>query len=292
MANSMTGFGRGKSEDNKYSIVIEAKSVNHRYMETHIRIPRSHHGLEEQIRRVFQSMFSRGKFEIFVQIKLQPQQVHRIRVNFPLLEGYLEACSEIRKKLMLSGELKLENLLQLDGIFQPDDEEDDPEQLTFLVIKAVNKAVEELKFMREKEGEELTADLKSRLDSIEQEIDEISKLSVSLPGIYREKLNRRIEELLNGQPIDENRIALEILLFTDKSSIDEEIIRFHSHIRQFRTSLDKKDPVGRRLDFLVQEMNREVNTIGSKANDLGISQYVVNIKTEIEKIREQIQNIE
>lgn len=292
MAFSMTGFGRGTAEDEKYHISIEAKSVNHRFLEASVRVPRTYHWLEDKARQIVQNTFQRGKFEVFIQIRLQPKETQGIRVNFPLLEGYLKACSEIKERYNIEGRLELAQLINLDGVFQPEEDANDPERLTMLLEKAMTLALNELKAMRCQEGATLTSDLNQRMTHLEEEMHIVAESAGNLPVIYREKLQRRLSEMLNGQPVDENRLALEVVLFTDKASIDEEITRFHSHIGQFRSALSKSEAVGRRLDFLVQELNREVNTVGSKANDLRISQHVVNIKTELEKVREQIQNIE
>lgn len=292
MAMSMTGFGRGTSEDEKYHITIEAKSVNHRFLEMYIRSPRTYQWVEDRIRSSFQSAFSRGKIEIHVQIQMQSQEIQSIRVNYPLLEGYLKSCSEIKNRFGIDGEIRLEDILHLDGIFQPEEDEDETERINALVDSAAQLAIQGLKEMRKNEGATLVRDIDSRLTNLVKEISLIENQAKNLPVIYREKLQKRLNELLSGQTIDENRIALEVVLYTDRSAIDEELVRFQSHIQQFRQTIVKNDPIGRRLDFLVQELNREVNTIGSKASDLAISQSVVEIKTEIEKIREQIQNIE
>lgn len=292
MALSMTGFGRGTAENSKFQITVELKSVNHRFLETNIRIPRSYNWLEDKLRQKVQSVFSRGKFEVLVQVNLQRQETQKIRVNFPLLEGYIKGISEIKKEVPIEGNLRLEHILGLEGVFQPENDDDAMEDLAGLGSRALSEAIEELREMRRVEGGALAKDIGLRLDKLGQAIETISLSATELPGLYREKLHRRIEELLGGTPVDENRLALEIVLFTDRSSIDEEITRFRSHIRQFREALGRNESVGRRLDFLIQELNREVNTIGSKANDLGISDHVVEIKTELEKIREQIQNIE
>lgn len=292
MAMSMTGFGRGTAEDTKYHLTIEAKSVNHRYLETYIRTPRSYHWLEDRIRQVFQGAFSRGKFEIHVQIRMQSKEIQNIRVNYPLLEGYLKSLGEIRERFNVGGEIRMEHLLQLEGVFQPEEDENETEQILKLTESAAQNAISALKEMRKTEGMALANDIDNRLAHLSEELASIDGQAGNLPSIYREKLQKRIGEMLTGQNVDENRLALEVVLYTDRAAIDEEIVRFRSHIQQFRQTVFKNDPIGRRLDFLLQELNREVNTIGSKAGDLAISHSVVEIKTEIEKIREQIQNIE
>lgn len=292
MAFSMTGFGRGTAEDERYLITVESKSVNHRFLEISVRVPRAYHWMEDKARQIVQSTFQRGKFEVFIQVRLQPQETQRIRVNFPLLEGYLHAFSEIKERYAIEGKLDIQQILALDGVFQPEENHEDPERLLNLLNEAMAKALEEQKAMRLQEGKTLSYDLNLRMDHLEEEMKAIAATAGNLPGIYREKLQKRLSEMMGGQVVDENRLAMEVVIFTDRASIDEEIIRFHSHIGQFRSALSKSDAVGRRLDFLVQELNREVNTVGSKANDLGISQHVVNIKTDLEKVREQIQNIE
>jgi uncharacterized protein (TIGR00255 family) len=292
MAMSMTGFGRGTAEDSKYHITIEAKSVNHRFLEIYIRSPRAYQWIEDRIRASFQAAFSRGKIEIHVQIRMQAQEIQSIRVNYPLLEGYLKSCSEIKDRFGIEGDICLQDILHLEGVFQPEEDEDETERINSLIDSAAQAAILGLKEMRKTEGAALVADLEGRLSHLNEEISLIEKQAQNLPAIYRDKLKKRLAELLDGQTIDENRIALEVVLYTDRSAIDEEIVRFYSHIQQFRQTIVKNDPIGRRLDFLVQELNREANTIGSKAGDLAISHSVVEIKTEIEKIREQIQNIE
>jgi len=292
MALSMTGFGRGTAENAKFQISIELKSVNHRFLETNIRIPRTYNWLEDKLRQQLQNSFSRGKFDLLVQVLLQKEETQKVRINFPLLEGYINGINEIKKIFPVEGELRLEHILSLDGVFLPENDDEDMEQLAILSAQALSGAIEELRQMRVTEGSTLVRDLTARLDKLNEEMQSISARAAELPGLYREKLQKRIKELLDGTPVDENRIALEVVLFTDRSSIDEEITRFLSHIQQFREALNRNEPVGRRLDFLIQEMNREVNTIGSKTNDLGISDHIVEIKTELEKIREQIQNIE
>ena len=290
MLRSMTGYGRSQKILNGRDILVEIRSVNHRYYEYSSRIPRSYSYIDEKA--LLKSGISRGKVEASVTINNIEGRDIVIGINKSAAEGYIAALRSVSDELGLKDDLKLSNLIKLPDIFTVQKAPDNEEQLWEDVSLVASEALEAFISMRCSEGERLKADVLEKAANIEKSICEVERLSPVTVENYRNKLRSKLEEILESRDIDEQRILTEAAVFAEKIAVDEETVRLRSHIAQLRTMLDSAEAVGRKLDFLVQEMNREVNTIGSKAQDLNVARVVVDMKAEIEKIREQIQNIE
>lgn len=292
MLRSMTGYGRSQKILNGRDILVEIRSVNHRYYEYSSRIPRSYSYIDEKLKALLKSGISRGKVEASVTINNIEGRDIVIGINKSAAEGYIAALRSVSDELGLKDDLKLSNLIKLPDIFTVQKAPDNEEQLWEDVSLVASEALEAFISMRCSEGERLKADVLEKAANIEKSICEVERLSPVTVENYRNKLRSKLEEILESRDIDEQRILTEAAVFAEKIAVDEETVRLRSHIAQLRTMLDSAEAVGRKLDFLVQEMNREVNTIGSKAQDLNVARVVVDMKADIEKIREQIQNIE
>ena len=292
MIKSMTGFGRGEYSRDGKEFTVEIKTVNHRYSDIFIKMPRQIGFLEDKVREIVGKAISRGKIDVFITYYNYSEDSKHVAFDESLAKAYISAVESLRDKFGLADDISVSLISKYPDVLRVEQAEEDEELLWSMLKEAVDNAVASLVNMRGVEGEGLKGVLLERADYIEGVISEISKRAPEVPREYKAKLNARIKELLEQQTIDENRIAVEVALFADRCSIDEELVRLASHFGQMRQILSMDQPVGRKLDFLVQEMNREINTIGSKANDLTITRLVVDIKSEIEKIREQIQNIE
>lgn len=292
MIKSMTGFGQGEASNQEWSVKVEMKSVNHRYLDLWLRIPKQYSLLEEPIRMLIQEEMSRGRVEVSVNIEEFGDRQRNVRINKPLLNGYLAALETIQQELGIKESIKLDHILQLPDLLELEEPDVNWDSLQETVLKAVRTALDELEAMRRNEGYQLSQDILMKISLIERHVDRISEIAPAVVQDYRERLKERLGDLLDGTTITEERFVGEVALFADKCSIDEELVRLKSHIQQFRQSIEKESPVGRKLDFLLQEMNREINTIGSKGNNVGIAGLVVDVKSELEKIREQVQNIE
>jgi uncharacterized protein (TIGR00255 family) len=291
MISSMTGFGRAKIEQSAFQITVEMKSVNHRFLEMNIRLPRQMMMFEDKIRKLIGEYVSRGRIEVSILIEGEGLVERRLRVDWNLLEQYAALMKETENKFQLQGSVTAQQLLLMPEVTEIEEiEKIDPAFETSL-HEAVRAAAAALKQMRNKEGEQLHTDVTHRLDSIAACVDAIVPYAPAVVQKYRERLKMKLQELHNQQ-IDEQRLLTEMTLFADRCDIHEELVRLQSHLQQFREALLVEAPVGRKLDFIVQEMHREINTIGSKANDVAISKYVVEMKNNLEKIREQVQNIE
>ena len=295
MVKSMTGFGREHIVAEGREIIVEIRSVNHRYYEFTSRTPRAYGYLDEKLKAFLKSGISRGKVEVSVSIYNQEGTDAEIELNKSVAKGYLDALRGAADELNLSDDLTLANIMKLPDIFTVVKKTEDEEVIWAQVKGVAQTALDRFVEMRETEGKKMYEDVSSRLDYIEKTVGEIEEHQPSVAQSYSERLYEKIKDTLKGagaDNIDEQRILTEVAIFADKVAIDEETVRLRSHISQFRDLIASDEPVGRKLDFLVQEVNREVNTIGSKANDLTITKKVVDLKAEIEKIREQIQNIE
>lgn len=291
MIRSMTGFGRGTYEVGGRKYIVEIKSVNHKYNDVSVKLPRILISLEDGIKKQVSSKISRGKVDVFVTFEDYSEKVMNIRINKPLAKEYLKQFKELADETGLDFSPSVIEISKLPDILKLEDSDETDQissELNFALADAIDNFVE----MRTQEGEKLIEDMKKRIDWIEGKVEEISKFSATLVPEYIEKLEARIKEYLKTDVVDETRLAQEIVIFSDKCSIEEELTRLRSHISQFNNLLKGNSPIGKKFDFLVQEMNREVNTIGSKANSLDITNRVIEIKTEIENIREQVQNIE
>ncbi|MDD6278483.1 MAG: YicC family protein [Oscillospiraceae bacterium] len=292
MLRSMTGYGRSQKILNGRDITVEIRSVNHRYYEYTSRIPRTYSYIDEKLKTLLKTMISRGKVEAAVTINTIEGKDSVIRINKCAAQGYIDALRGAADELGLEDNLKLSNLIRLPDIFSVQKVPDDEEQIWADVAETASEALERFIEMRTVEGERLKSDVLEKADNIEKMVAEVEKISPETVENYRNRLYSKLCEVLESKDVDEQRIVTEAAIFADKVAVDEETVRLKSHISQLRNMLDSGEAVGRKLDFIVQEMNREVNTIGSKSQNLNISHLVVDMKSEIEKIREQIQNIE
>lgn len=291
MIKSMTGFGRGTYEIDGRKYIVEIKSVNHKYNDVSVKLPRILISLEDGIKKQISSNISRGKVDVFVTFEDYSEKVTNIRINKPLAKEYLNQLKELADETGLEFSPSIIEISKLPNILKLEDS-DETDQISGELNIAVEEAIKNFVEMRSQEGEKLIADMKTRVDLIAGKVEEISGFSATLVPEYIEKLEGRIKEYLKTDVVDEARLAQEIVIYSDKCSVEEELTRLRSHIAQFNNLLKGTSPIGKKFDFLVQEMNREVNTIGSKANSLDITNRVIEIKTEIENIREQVQNIE
>lgn len=292
MIKSMTGFGRGHKILNGRDITVEIRAVNHRYFEFNSRLPRSIGFAEERLKSMLQEHIHRGKVEVSVLLSSVEQADEKIIINKEIVRDYVEALRSVQEEFSLKDDLSLSDIMRMPDAFTVVKTETDEEQLWLDIKSTAEEAMEHFLAMREAEGERMKQDILSRLTAIEGWVGEIEKASPQLVADYRKRLYDKMKDVLESANIDESRILLEAGIFSEKTAVDEETVRLHSHIAQFRSMLEGGGQVGRKLDFLVQEMNRETNTIGSKVQDVRVTGIVVDQKSEIEKIREQIQNIE
>lgn len=293
MAISMTGFGRGEYKNNNYYFLVECKTINHKYCDINIRLPRKISFLEDKARNFIKNYIKRGRVDIYIKLDLLGSEDVNLKFDETLANQYVNILREIRDKFDLVDDISVMNVAKFPDIIKTEEKEEDEDLLWSMLSKALEETLTKLKEMRSEEGQKLAQDVLERCDILQNTIEEIEKNSYNVVIDYKEKLNNRISEILdNPSLIDENRLAQEVAIYADKSSITEEIVRFKSHIGQLRSTIVKDESIGRKIDFLIQEMNRETNTIGSKSSDLNITNLVVEIKSELEKIREQIQNIE
>lgn len=289
---SMTGYGRGSSAADGRELTIELKSVNHRYLDVGMRLPRHLNFLEEPIRSQLAARLSRGHVDVYVSYRNNRSDARCVEINTALLDAYIHAARDIGGELGLVDDLSLSAALRLPDVTELREADEDPGAVLSLLQSALDEAISALMLMRAQEGSRLKDDLAARLQTIAALGEQIEERAPLVVEEYRTKLSERIETLLQGVEVDRSRLATEVALFSDRASIDEEIVRLKSHTQQTELLLASDEPAGRKLDFVVQEMNREFNTIGSKANDGALTSLVLSGKAEIEKIREQIQNIE
>ena len=292
MIRSMTGYGRGQQLLHGRSITVEIRSVNHRYFEFSCRTPRGCAFLEDRLKRTLQQAISRGKVEVSLTLQTVESRGGAVAVDHALAGQYLTALRALGAEYGLTDDLTLSTVARLPDLFTVCRGEEDEEELAADVLSVLQEALDRFVAMREAEGERLRADVLSRLLTLEEHLAFVEERSPQTVAEYRARLTAKLNELLGGAVADEARILTEAAIVADRLAVDEETVRLHSHIAQLRGILDCAEPVGRKLDFLVQEMNRETNTIGSKCSDTAIAGHVVEMKSEIEKIREQIQNIE
>lgn len=290
MIKSMTGFGRGEYENEGRKYVVEIKSVNHKYSDINIRLPKFLNCIEDKIRKKISSVISRGKIDVFVSFEDFSSKTTNIKINTELAKNYINELKKLSEETGLKFDVSLIDISKFPEILKLE-ENGNEEQIQEELMIAVDNALEKFISMREIEGQRLIEDIEKRIHSIEGKIVEIKKYSGTLVEEYIEKLQSRISEILKTD-VDETRLMQEVVFFSDKSSIEEELTRLDSHISQFLKLIKGESPIGKKIDFLIQEINRETNTIGSKANCLEITNRVIEIKTEVENIREQIQNIE
>ena len=293
MIRSMTGYGKGEAINQFYKLKIEMKSVNHRYLDINVKMPRYLIYLEENIKKLIKEKLHRGKVDVFVNFDFAEVSAVDVMVDIPLARSYKQALEGLRNELGIEDSIRLSNILTVSDIIRTEKKELDDDMVWEALKESVGSALDNITEMREFEGQQLRNDILSKLDNIEKIVVGISEKAPLVVEEYRTKLSDRIKAILeNGSEIDLDRLAMEVAIFADKSSIDEELTRLGSHVSQLRAILKEEGSVGRKLDFLIQEFNREINTIGSKSSNSDVVKSVVDLKSEVEKIREQIQNIE
>lgn len=292
MIKSMTGYGRAQRSADFCDITVEIRTVNHRYFDCNVRIPRIYVSMEEPIKSKVQSCVSRGKADIFVTIDHNEGASVDIQFNSNVAEAYVTALNRMREMFSIENTVDLMGLARFPEVFSVSQKENDESAILTAVLAALDEALQGHDAMRVREGENLRNDIISRVKIIEDAVAQVEKRSALVVSDYREKLLNRMREVLADTSIDESRVLTEAALYADRVAIDEETVRIRSHMEQLCSMLKQGGSIGRKLDFLIQEFNREANTIGSKANDIEIAKKVVEIKSEIEKIREQVQNIE
>lgn len=292
MIKSMTGYGRGEGQREGKSLTIEMKAINHRFSEIVIRSPKIFSPLEDRIRKKILTKVARGRVDVFLTLDAYGERKKVVQVDKELAAAYYQALKELETEIGIPDNLGLKEIALLPDVLKTQEEEDDLEELWKWMEAILERALATLLRMRQEEGVSLKSDLSNKLAKINGLTKEISHLAPLVVEDYRQRLQARIQDWLPNGEVDQQRILTEVAIFADRCSIDEEVVRLGSHIKQMESNLNSPEPVGRKLDFLIQEMNREINTIGSKANDVQITGYVVEAKSELEKMREQIQNIE
>lgn len=292
MLKSMTGYGRVKVENAYREILVEVRSVNHRYLDLNIKVPRIYGFLEDAVKKQASEVLARGKVDLYVSVRAKEGSDLKITPNMPVIDGYMAALQAIAQRYGMEQSVTPQQLLQMPDALAVDKEEADAEVLTAEVLDVLKQALNEHSAMRDREGKKLCEDIAYRAGLIRGYVDFVEQRSPVSVEEYRQRIAVRMEELLDGSELAQQRILNEAALFADKVAVTEEIVRLRSHLGQLESMLQSPVAVGRKLDFLVQELNRETNTIGSKANDYEIAKIVVEMKAEIEKIREQIQNLE
>ncbi len=288
----MTGYGKGVAKEYGKTITVEIKTVNHRYLDWGIKMPRNFLFLEDMVKKTVGTAIARGHVDLFLTYEKESVDDGAYTVDTELARNYLEAVEKLNASLKVKDDFTLTSLLKVPDVIKREQPVDDEALLARLAEEALKSALDSLKAMRLREGESLKADISSKLDKIENALEKIKEYAPKVAENYKKALDARIAEVLEPSKTDMQRLATEVALFADRCAIDEEITRLAAHIAHMRTLLTADEPVGRKMDFLVQEFNRETNTIGSKANDMNITSLVLSIKNEIEKIREQAANIE
>ena len=292
MVKSMTGYGRAREMRNGRDITVEVRSVNNRYLDCTVKMPRAYIFAEDRMKARVQQAISRGKVDVFVTIDASAADAAVVAVNEPLARGYYDALTRLKTMFDLPGDITPEVLAKFPDVLAVTKAEEDVEAIAADICAVLDDALAAYNAMRAVEGEKLAADVAGRITTIEAVVGKVEERSPQTVAAYRQRLEAKMQEVLQSTTIDESRILTEAAIFADKIAVDEETVRLHSHIAQLQAMLVSGEPVGRKLDFLIQEVNRECNTIGSKCNDLTIAQDVVNMKAEVEKIREQVQNME
>ncbi|CEN26451.1 YicC/YloC family endoribonuclease [Paraclostridium sordellii] len=293
MAISMTGFGRGEYKNDNYHFIVECRTINHKYVDINVRLPRKISFLEDKIRNIVKDYVKRGRVDLYIKLDLIGSEDVNLKFDEKLASQYVNILNNIKSTFDLNDDITVMNIAKFPDIIKCEEKEEDTDLLWEMLKLALAESLKNLKEMRCEEGIKLSNDIDARCDLLKDYIEDVEKYSYNVVNEYKEKLNSRIAEILeNPSLVDENRLAQEVAIYADKCSITEEIVRFKSHITQLKKAIHKDESIGRKIDFLIQEMNRETNTIGSKSSDLNITNLVVEIKSELEKIREQIQNIE
>ncbi len=291
MIRSMTGYGRGSSLKDGFAFTAELRSVNHRYADFSIRLPRELYFLEDRIRRMLQESIKRGRVEVSINLDEIPAGLRQVKINYELAEDYYQSLQQVCSHLQLSDKIKLKHLLQMPELFKTGGTSLEEEQVWPAISESLQEALEQLLEQRRIEGENLGSDLLKRCSRLEGLVDDATSRAEGAKETCRQRTEHKFRELLAGE-FEENRLIMECALLVERMGVDEELVRLRSHIAAFQSNLTGKEPAGRKLDFIAQEMFREVNTIGSKAGDYQLTSVVVELKAELEKIREQLQNLE
>ena len=289
---SMTGYGRARMTICNRDITVELRSVNHRYLDVNVKAPRVYGFLDEAVKSKVGTIIARGKVDVFVSIDASAAGDEKIILNRTILEGYLEALHTIRDEYGLRDDISVMSLAKMPDVFTAEKQEADADEIKSSVLQVLEAAAADFCAMRQREGEKMREDILSRGQTILSLVGQVEERSPKAVEEYRAKLTARMNEVLADTTIDPQRILAEAAIYADRTAVDEETVRLRSHVQQMQQMAADSKPVGRKLDFLIQEMNREANTIGSKANDMELAKIVVDLKAEIEKIREQVQNIE
>lgn len=292
MIKSMTGYGNATEVRNGREITAEIRSVNNRYLDCNVKMPRAFCFAEDAIKQTVKQYITRGKVDVYISVNALEGTEVKVSLNRPVLEGYLQVLKTIAADYEVRDDISVNSLSRLPDVFLVEKAQEDEEQLQNDILCVVTQALEKYNLMREKEGQALAADLRAKSAVILSYVEQVEKRSPVTLTEYRAKLTARMQDVLENTNIDESRILQEAAIYADKIAVDEETVRLRSHLQQMETMLSGNEPIGRKLDFLLQEMNRETNTIGSKGNDLQQARVVVDMKAELEKIREQTQNIE
>lgn len=288
----MTGYGRCETIDAGKKFLVEVKSVNHRYSDYSFKMPKNYGFLEDKIRKKLANSVSRGKIDIYVAIESYADNDAEISLKEEFAKEYIKALYQLRDKFSLKDDISVCMVARNQEIFNIERKTEDEDEIWTLFEPVLDKAIEDFIAMREREGERICRDLKDRVEYMKTLVEKINGRSPQIIEEYKEKLYSKIKEMLEDGAVDENRVLTEVAIFADKIAVDEELVRIESHFEEFYNIIEADEPAGRKLDFLIQEINREVNTTGSKANDIEIAKLVVSLKGEIEKLREQVQNIE
>ncbi len=291
MIKSMTGYGKANLEKNERRYQIEIKTVNHRYLDISVKMPRQLSYLEEPIKKAISNKVKRGKVDVFVTFENNSLEGQEIKINTELASAYIKELKKLAESENILADIQVNDIARYPDVLNIKNNQDD-EIIKQELLEVSQIAIDNLIEMRQVEGTKMAEDIKQRLEYIQEKVKEISKLSTGLIEEYVVKLEERLKQILKGQEIDQARLAQEVVIYADKCSVEEEVTRLNSHISQFHNLINSNEPIGKKLDFIIQEMNRETNTIGSKANNLEITDRVIDLKTQIENIREQIQNIE
>ena len=292
MIKSMTGYGRNESVLEGKKITCEIKSVNHRYSDYSVKVPRYYGFMEDRVRKYVSNYISRGKVDIYISIDNFGDTDREILLNEGIAKTYIDALCQLRDSFGLKDDISVMSVARYSEIFKTQKIEEDEEELWNMVVEVMKPAVEQFVSMREREGERILEDLSNRVEYMRSLAKKVEERSPQTVDEYKNKLYTKIKEVLDNRTIDEARILTEVAIFADKVAVNEEIVRLESHFNEFYEIVNKNEPAGRKLDFLIQEINREINTTGSKANDIEIAKIVVELKGETEKLREQIQNVE
>ncbi|MCM1042948.1 MAG: YicC family protein [Corallococcus sp.] len=290
--NSMTGYGKSTVSEGGKEITLELKSVNHRFLDIGMKLPRAFLPYEDIVRNAVSNSVKRGHIDVYVNFTFDSGKDNAVVVDYDLAEKYVSAAQSLSEKFNIKNDFQVNALMRVADVICLEHIEDSEEALKSVLLRAVNEAIIQLNIMRQNEGERLKTDLLKRLEIVKELVDGINAFAPEVARVYRRKLEQRMSDILQNIEVDQNKLLNEVAFFSDKSNIDEEITRLYSHIDNAREILDSQEPVGRKLDFLVQELNREANTICSKSNDVTLTNMALALKNEIEKIREQVQNLE